>query len=79
MNKREAAKLQRLIDRSVKAHNASYEAASALCAFAKEHYGEEPGKIDADAIIDGCMGGCGNSSGMTAEEFNDEMNRSLNR
>ncbi len=67
------AKLQRLIDRTVRASNDFQMANNKLMAFCREHYGCEPGDVDADQIIDGVQGGNGMSAGMKAQEFDDEM------
>jgi len=67
-------KLQRLIDASVKAHNAQYEAQKFLHAYAIEVWGFSPSDRDCDGIIDGCLGGCGRSYGYGVEEFITEMN-----
>ena len=39
----------------------------------QEVYGCEPGDVDNDQYIDGMDGGCGSSSGMTADEFHKSM------
>lgn len=69
----ERAKLQRMIDKTVKASNAFFETQRALNEYARERYGAEPGDVDADHIIDGVMGGCGRSEGMTANDFDRTM------
>lgn len=74
MNKREAARLQRMINRAVATINAAKTANDELMDWCREHYGYEPGDIDADYIID-TLGGCGYSEGMSAEKF-DEIMRS---
>lgn len=73
MNKRDLAKLQRMIDRTVKAQNLYHKAQSVLNDYCREHYGHEPGDIDADGIIDAVFGGCGLSTGMSAREFDEIM------
>ncbi len=73
MTQRKLAKLQRMIDRTVRASNAFQQANMALMAFCRAEYGVEPGDIDADQIIDGVQGGCGESAGMSAAEFDEIM------
>ncbi len=70
-------KLQTLIDRTVKAQNEFFHAQAALNDFCKERYGHEPGEVDADAIIDGVLGGCGLASSMSAKEFDMEMKKAI--
>jgi len=69
MNKRDLARLQRLIDRTSRTSNAFHEEQAKLMEFCREKYGKEPGDIDADQIIDAVLGGCGLSEGMSAAEF----------
>lgn len=69
MNKRDLAKLQTLIWKSADAHAAAHRAAGELDEFCMKHYGTTPSDEDADYIIDACLGGCGVSDGMKAEEF----------
>lgn len=66
-------KLQSLINKSVRAHNDASMAGSALNDYCEKTYGVSPSDVDADAIIDSCFGGCGQSSGMSAEEFHQIM------
>lgn len=66
--------LKRLIAASAKANNAAWKAETALNDFCEDVWGYNPGDRDCDAIIDGCMGGCGASSGMSVEEFIEDMN-----
>lgn len=73
MNKRDLSRLQRLIDRTVRTQNAFHVEQERLMEFCRERYGVEPGDIDADAIIDGVLGGCGMASGMSAEDFDAAM------
>lgn len=40
-------------------------------------YGVFPGDVDNDAFIDGCDGGCGDPSGMTADEFDQSMREAM--
>jgi hypothetical protein len=69
-------KLQNLIDRTVRHGSAYYRAQTELNEFARELYGVEPGDVDADDIIDGIFGGCGEPTAMSADEFDITM-RSL--
>lgn len=73
MKRAELTRLQRMIDRSAKAHAASHLADAALMKWCHEHYGVEPGDMDADEIIDAVLGGCGVSPGMPAERFDEIM------
>ena len=75
IKRRNMAKLQRMINRTVKASNAYHDAQAELNDWCRDRYGYEPGDIDADQIIDGVLGGSGNCHGMTAEEFDDIMMR----
>ena len=59
-------KLQRLIDNATKAHNAVHKADAAIHNYCHEVW--QFNEFD-DSIIDGCLGGCGHSNGMTADEF----------
>lgn len=63
-------KLQTLIDNAVRAHNAVHKADAALYTFAAKYWEFDTFE---DNIVDGCLGGCGNSRGMTAEEFIETM------
>jgi aspartate ammonia-lyase len=69
MNKRDLARLQRLIDKTTAANNEVQRWNSQLMEFCLERYGKEPGEIDADEIIDAVQGGAGTSNGMKAEDF----------
>jgi 2C-methyl-D-erythritol 2,4-cyclodiphosphate synthase len=73
------AKLQRLIDRTVKANNDFQRAQSVLMEECLKRYGHEPGDVDCDAIIDSVLGGCGVSDGMSAEDFDREMSAAVSR
>ena len=73
LTKAQKVKLQKLIDRATKAHQAAFEATTALNAWCDKVYGFTAGDVDADSIIDAVLGGCGSPSGMSAEQFNDEM------
>jgi len=73
MAKTPLTKLQRLIDATVR-HGARYHTAqAALNDFCRNHYGQEPGDIDADQIIDAVFGGCGIPVGMAASDFDEVM------
>ncbi len=69
MNATDKKKLQRLIDTATKTSNAFGKAMSDLAKFELEHWDFEHGDRDIDEIIDGCCGGAGGSTGMTAEHF----------
>ena len=73
MNQRDKKKLQRLIDASVKAHNAAHKAGQELDQFVQDRWGADATDDYTDHIIDGCMGGCGLSRGLSADEFISEM------
>lgn len=73
----EKKKLQRLIDASVKAHNEQYDRQRSLNKYAEELWGFAPSDRDLDNIIDGCLGGCGRSSGFDVEEFIADMNGAM--
>lgn len=66
-------KLQSLINASIKGNNAAHMAERFLVKYCVERWGFDPGEEDVDWIIDGCMGGCGFSSGFSADEFIREM------
>lgn len=70
---RNLAKLQAMIDRTAKAASAFNRHQSELNEWARNHYGAEPGDIDADYIIDSIFGGCGMASGMPADQFDQIM------
>lgn len=65
--------LQRLINRSVKAHNAALDAANELNDYCIVRWNITPSDLDADNIIDACFGGCGMSDGMKAADFERTM------
>lgn len=67
-------KLQRLINASTKANNAVLVAEQALNDFCDEEWGFAPADRDVDAVLDGCMGGCGQAHNMPADEFIEAMN-----
>lgn len=73
LTKRRRAELQRLIDPTTAAANAFQREQAKLMEFCGAEYGREPGDIDADQIIDGVLGGCGESCGMDADEFDEIM------
>jgi hypothetical protein len=73
LSKGAVRKLQRLIDMTVKHGAAYYEAQAELNDWCREHYGVEPGDVDADGIIDAVFGGCGIPVGMSADAFDGEM------
>jgi len=60
------AKLQRLINNATAANNAVHHAEKALYEYAHKIW--EFDSFD-DNIIDSCLGGCGLSNGMSAQEF----------
>ncbi len=70
-------KLQGLIDRTAKASRSFQLANSELMEYCLEVYGFEPGDVDADAIIDGVLGGDGMPNGMSAKEFDAIMRSSM--
>ncbi len=72
MTKRELAKLQKMINRTVDTHNAAKEAHDALMNWCSQQYGFEPGDVDADYIIDS-LGGCGVAEAIPAEQFDQIM------
>jgi hypothetical protein len=63
------SKLQGMINRTVSAANRFHAEQEALNEWCREHYGVEPGDVDADEIIDGVLGANGQSSGMKASDF----------
>jgi len=77
MTPAERRNLQRMIDRTVKAGSAYYEAQHVLNDWCRDYYGNEPGDIDADSIIDAIFGGCGPPCGMSADEFHAAMGGAL--
>ncbi len=73
----ERKKLQRMIDRTVRANNAFQKEQAALMEMCILLYGVEPGDVDFDSVIDGVLGGCGMTSRMTAEDFDAAMRRCI--
>lgn len=69
MTRKERAKLQSLINRAAITSAAFHRANTNLMDYCQQRYGCEPGDIDADDIIDGVLGGCGEATGMSADEF----------
>jgi len=67
------AKLQRMIDRTAKLNEKYHNAQKDLNDWCIDHYGQEPGDVDADGIIDALFGGCGAGSSISAESFDKEM------
>lgn len=76
MNRR---KLQSLIDRTAKASAIYHDAQAKLNDYCLEVYGQEPGEIDCDSVIDAVFGGCGIAPGMTADAFDAAMKESLRK
>lgn len=70
-------KLQSLIDATARANAAYYAAQAKLNDWCAQHYGAEPGDVDADVIIDAVFGGCGAATGLSVDEFDEEMRRNL--
>lgn len=68
-------KLQRLIDASIKAHNAVHKADRALNKYCEDTWGFAPSDRDLDNILDSVFGMCGHSTGMSAEEFVADMDK----
>lgn len=62
-------KLQSLINAAIRAHNAVHKADQALNKYCDDRWGFAPSDRSLDGIIDGCMGGCGNSMMFDADEF----------
>lgn len=72
MNRR---RLQRMIDRTAKYYSLAFRCQSLLDEFCQEEYGKTPSDVDADDIIDSVLGGCGECTGMPADEFDATMRR----
>lgn len=66
-------KLQRMIDRTAKLNEKYHHAQRELNDWCIDHYGQEPGDVDADGIIDALFGGCGAGNSISAESFDKEM------
>lgn len=62
-------RLQRLIDRAADASAKWHRELRALHDECQRLYGIVPGEVDADEIIDGVEGGCGQAAGMSARDF----------
>jgi len=69
----EKKKLQRMIDKTAAASTEFYKAQDELYNWCDQKYGYGPGDIDCDEIIDGVLGGCGQSNGMPAVKFHNAM------
>lgn len=68
-------KLQKMIDQCVAASNEAQQRQHLLNEYCEERYGVAPGDVDADEIIDSVYGGCGQSTGMSATDFDEVMKR----
>lgn len=73
------SKLQKLINRAVKANNEAFTAGMNLNDFCASEYGFIPSEYDLDEIIDSCYGGSGLSNGMTANQFDSIMRKMLEK
>jgi hypothetical protein len=73
-NNKKTSQLQKLIDASAEANNRVHKAERALVKFCKAEWGFDPADHDLDSILDNVFGLCGQSDGMPAQEFIDEMN-----
>lgn len=69
--------LQKKLDSLTAANNRAKEARDAIYAHCESVYGVTPSDIDNDNFIDGCDGGCGNSSGMTSDQFDKSMRNAM--
>ncbi|MFM5296546.1 hypothetical protein ACEUAI_20165 [Aeromonas veronii] len=76
MNKRE---LNETLSGLAEAHNTVIRLQNKLSEHCLEVYGVEPGDIDNDVYIDRVGGGCGLSTGMSAEEFDRSMRECIER
>lgn len=65
--------LQKMIDKLVYAQNAVHLCTQELDAYCEGRYGFSPSDRDVDGILDSVYGGCGLSSGMSAEDFDKAM------
>lgn len=72
MNKRDAARLTRMISRVVRTFNAYKTEHDRLMDWCREYYGYEPGDIDADYILDS-LGACGAADDISPDRFDQIM------
>ena len=71
------SQLQAALDALSKANQRAQVARNKIYAHCDAVYGVGPGDVDNDEFIDACDGGCGAGDGMTAEEFDESMRRSM--
>jgi len=71
------SQLQAALDALAKANHRAQVARDKIYAHCNAVYGIEPGDVDNDEFIDACDGGCGAGAGMTADEFDISMRRSM--
>ena len=65
--------LQKKLNQLTAANNRAKAARDAIYEHCESVYGVNPGDVDNDNFIDGCDGGCGGSSGMTSDQFDQSM------
>ena len=70
--------LQKKLNSLTAANNRAKEARDAIYSHCESVYGVNPGDVDNDNFIDGCDGGCGGSSGMTSDQFDQSMRDAMN-
>jgi hypothetical protein len=73
MSKLSRSALQAALDSLTAANNRAMVARNKIFEHCQVVYGLTPSDIDNDEFIDACDGGCGASSGMSAEEFEASM------
>jgi len=69
--------LQATLAALAKAKNQAHIARAKISEHCIEIYGVDPSDIDNEEFIDLCDGGCGMSSGMTADDFERSMLESM--
>lgn len=69
--------LQAALDSLVAANNRARAARDKIMAHCEEVYGVTPGDVDNDRFLDAVDGACGESAGMTADEFDESMRAAM--
>lgn len=66
-------KLQTALNKLAQARNEAFRQRTLIHDHCISVYGFDPADIDNDLFIDACDGGCGESEGMTVDEFEKSM------
>jgi hypothetical protein len=71
------SQLNAALDGLAKANNRAQKWRDIILQYSQDRWGCSPGDVDCDSFIDAVDGGCGMSSGMTANEFIQAMEKCI--